>query len=65
MFNNYVITLYNKEDVESFISDLEQGKIIERSVLPKVKKLDGKGLIYQISIEEVDIIKQDPRVKAI
>jgi len=65
MFNNYAITLHNKEDVESFISDLEQGKIIERSVLPKVKKLDGKGLIYQISIEEVDIIKQDHRVKAI
>ncbi len=65
MFKNYAITLHNKDDVESFVSDIEQSKIIERSILPKVKKLNGKGIIYQISIDEVNVIKQDNRVKSI
>ena len=65
MLKNYAITLHNKEDMESLINDLEQSKIVERSLLPKIKKINGRGLLYQITLDESNIIKNDSRVKSV
>lgn len=65
----YVVTLHNKQDLESFYEDMETDGgtlcIPQRAVEVANRRLVSRNTHYFLSDEEASQIKSDPRVKAV
>lgn len=66
---DFVVTLHNKSDLESFYNDMEtEGGdvyIPARRVVVSARKPMSRNTIYILSDEECEILRNDPRVRSV
>jgi len=69
LLKEYIVTLKNKSDLESFYSDMEQKNqklfIPNRAVECVEKRSISRNTHYLLNIDEAEELKKDPRVAAV